>query len=140
MIKYIRRAAESGVKVRLLVRGMFSLVLDSSTANIEARGLIDRYLEHSRVYFFANGGNELCYISSADLMSRNLDNRIEVSVPVYDNAIKNELRDILEISWKDNVKSRILDESLSNKYYRGGEVKTRSQDEIYGYLKEKHGS
>jgi len=140
MIKYIRRAAESGVKVRLLVRGMFSLVLDSSTANIEARGLIDRYLEHSRVYFFANGGNELCYISSADLMSRNLDNRIEVSVPVYDNAIRNELRDILEISWKDNVKSRILDESLSNKYYRGGEVKTRSQDEIYGYLKEKHGS
>ena len=140
MIKYIRRAAESGVRVRLLVRGMFSLVLDSSTANIEARGLIDRYLEHSRVYFFANGGNELCYISSADLMSRNLDNRIEVSVPVYDNAIRNELRDILEISWKDNVKSRILDESLSNKYYRGGEAKIRSQDEIYGYLKEKHGS
>ena len=140
MIKYIRRAAESGVRVRLLVRGMFSLVLDSSTANIEARGLIDRYLEHSRVYFFSNGGNELCYISSADLMSRNLDNRIEVAVPIYDSSIRNELRDILEISWKDNIKSRILDESLSNKYYRGGEVKTRSQDEIYGYLKEKHGS
>ncbi len=140
MIKYIRRAAESGVRVRLLVRGMFSLVLDSSTANIEARGLIDRYLEHSRVYFFSNGGNELCYISSADLMSRNLDNRIEVAVPIYDSSIRNELRDILEISWNDNIKSRILDESLSNKYYRGGEVKTRSQDEIYGYLKEKHGS
>jgi len=140
IIKYIRRAAESGVKVRLLVRGMFSLVLDSSTANIEARGLIDRYLEHSRVYFFANGGNELCYISSADLMSRNLDNRIEVTVPVYDNAIRNELRDILEISWKDNVKSRILDESLSNKYFRGGDVRIRSQDEIYNYLKEKHRS
>lgn len=140
MIKYIRRAAESGVRVRLLVRGMFSLVLDSSTANIEARGLIDRYLEHSRVYFFSNGGNELCYISSADLMSRNLDNRIEVAVPIYDSSIRNELRDILEISWKDNIKSRILDESLSNKYYRGGENKTRSQDEIYGYLKEKHGS
>ncbi|HOU83544.1 MAG TPA: polyphosphate kinase 1 [Spirochaetota bacterium] len=140
MIKYIRRAAESGVRVRLLIRGMFSLVLNSSTVNIEARGLIDRYLEHSRVYFFANGGNELCYISSADLMSRNLDNRIEVAVPIYDSSIRNELREILEISWKDNVKSRILDESLSNKYYRGGEVITRSQDEIYGYLKEKHGS
>ncbi len=140
MIKHIRRAAESGVRVRLLIRGMFSLVLNSSTVNIEARGLIDRYLEHSRVYFFANGGNELCYISSADLMSRNLDNRIEVAVPIYDSSIRNELREILEISWKDNVKSRILDESLSNKYYRGGEVITRSQDEIYGYLKEKHGS
>lgn len=140
MIKYIRRAAESGVRVRLFIRGMFSLVLNSSTVNIEARGLIDRYLEHSRVYFFANGGNELCYISSADLMSRNLDNRIEVAVPIYDSSIRNELREILEISWKDNVKSRILDESLSNKYYRGGEVITRSQDEIYGYLKEKHGS
>jgi len=140
MIKHIRRAAESGVRVRLLIRGMFSLVLNSSTVNIEARGLIDRYLEHSRVYFFANGGNELCYISSADLMSRNLDNRIEVAVPIYDSSIRNELREILEISWKDNVKSRILDESLSNKYYRGGELITRSQDEIYGYLKEKHGS
>jgi len=140
MIKHIRRAAESGVRVRLLIRGMFTLVLNSSTVNIEARGLIDRYLEHSRVYFFANGGNELCYISSADLMSRNLDNRIEVAVPIYDSSIRNELREILEISWKDNVKSRILDESLSNKYYRGGELITRSQDEIYGYLKEKHGS
>ncbi|HOR44142.1 MAG TPA: polyphosphate kinase 1, partial [Spirochaetota bacterium] len=109
MIKHIRRAAESGVRVRLLIRGMFSLVLNSSTVNIEARGLIDRYLEHSRVYFFANGGNELCYISSADLMSRNLDNRIEVAVPIYDSSIRNELREILEISWKDNVKSRILD-------------------------------
>ncbi|MBP7901873.1 MAG: polyphosphate kinase 1 [Spirochaetes bacterium] len=139
MIKYIRRAAEAGVKIRLLVRGMFSLVLESSVPNIEARGLIDRYLEHSRVYFFANGGNGLCYISSADLMNRNLDNRIEVTVPIYDDSIRRELRDIFEISWKDNVKARILDESLSNKYYRDGETKTRSQDEIYAYLREKHG-
>lgn len=137
IIKYLYKASAAGVKIRLIVRGMFSLVTGSHCPNIEARGIIDKYLEHARVYFFENGGNELCYMSSADLMVRNLDSRIEVTVPVYEPEIRKEMREILELTWRDDVKARVLDETLSNKRYSDGKGIFRSQSDIYEYLKNK---
>ena len=78
--------------------------------NIKAIGIVDRFLEHSRFLIFCNGGNEQIYISSADLMTRNLDHRIEVTCPVFDKSIKAEIRKIFDIQWNDNVKARIFDE------------------------------
>lgn len=109
-------AARAGVEVKLNVRGMFALFSSSPEENYKicSIGLIDRYLEHSRVYYFYNNGKENLYISSADLMSRNLDRRVEVSAPIYDVELKKELMGFLELQWKDNTSARILDNELTN--------------------------
>lgn len=140
IIKHLYKASSAGVRIRLIVRGMFSLIAGRAglSENIEARGLVDRYLEHSRVYLFGNAGKELCFISSADLMNRNLNGRIEVTCPILDETLHAEIRDIMEILWKDNVKARVLDENLGNRYYRAEGSRVRAQDAIYEYLKEKH--
>jgi polyphosphate kinase len=92
---------------------MLSLVpgITKVSENIEAIGIVDRFLEHSRYYIFCNGGNEQIYISSADLMPRNLDHRIEVTCPIFDKIIKCEIRRIFDIQWSDNVKARVYDEN-----------------------------
>lgn len=115
-------AAKAGVDVRLSVRGMFSLISVSSEEKyaIKSIGIIDRYLEHSRVYYFYNGGKENMYISSADLMSRNLDRRVEVTVPVYDPGLKKELAGFLDLQWNDNTSARLLDNELTNQINRKG--------------------
>jgi polyphosphate kinase len=87
---------------------------------------------------FRNGGKEEIFISSADLMTRNLDHRIEVTCPIFDKNIKNELIQIFEILWNDNVKARKLDASLSNKFVKPGKKEYRSQVEVYNYLKKVH--
>lgn len=140
MINYLYEASSAGVSVKLIVRGMISLVpgIKDISENIKARGIVDRFLEHSRFMIFCNGGNEECYITSADLMTRNIDHRIEVTCPVFDKTIKNELKNLFDIQWQDNVKSRIIDSSLSNKYVKSGEKTVHSQTEIYNYLKEIH--
>lgn len=109
-------AAKAGVEVQLNVRGMFSLISGSAEENyfIPSIGIIDRYLEHSRVFYFFHGGKENIYISSADLMSRNLDRRVEVTVPIYDPDLKKELIEFLNLQWKDNTSARILDNDLTN--------------------------
>jgi polyphosphate kinase len=109
-------AAKAGVEVRLNVRGMFSLISASTDENynIPSVGIIDRYLEHSRIYYFYNGGKESIYLSSADLMSRNLDRRVEVTVPIYDPDMKKELWGFLNLQWSDNTSARILDNELTN--------------------------
>jgi len=136
LIKLLYSASKAGVKIKLLVRGMFSLVpgIPNQSENIEARGIVDKYLEHSRLMIFHNKGDNICYISSADLMPRNLDNRIEVACPVYSRVLKKQLIDIFNISWADNVKARVLNEHLSNEYYRNDTSKCRSQIEIQKYL------
>jgi polyphosphate kinase len=108
MIELLYRASRAGVKIRLIVRGMFTLEpgVKGLSENIEAIRLVDRYLEHARVLFFANGGSEKCYIGSGDWMQRNLDHRVEVACPVHDIGLKGELRDILEMQWRDNMKAR----------------------------------
>jgi polyphosphate kinase len=93
-------------------------------------------LEHARVFVFANDGAEKIFISSADWMSRNLDSRSEVAVPIYDEEIRKQLKDILNIQLSGNTKVRILDKKQENIYKRQqpGEKKVRVQDEIYNYL------
>jgi len=115
-------AAKAGVDVRINVRGMLALISTSVEDNysIPSIGIIDRYLEHSRIYYFYGGGKENIYISSADLMTRNLDRRVEVTVPIYDPELKKELLGFLDLQWKDNTSARILDNGLSNQINNQG--------------------
>jgi polyphosphate kinase len=137
IIDHLYEAGNAGVKIRIIVRGMFSLVpgVKKLSENIEAIGIVDRFLEHSRFFIFCNGGNEQIYISSADLMTRNLDHRIEVTCPIFDKSIKSEIRKSFEIQWSDNVKARIIDENQSNKFVKPGKDIIHSQIEVYNWLK-----
>jgi polyphosphate kinase len=137
MISKLYKAADAGVTIRLIVRGMFSMAPGANgvSSNIRAIGIVDRYLEHSRFLVFCNGGDELVYITSADLMPRNLDRRIEVTCPVWDPSIRKEIKDVFDIQWNDNVKARILDDTLSNRLADPGDNKPlRSQTEIHSYI------
>jgi len=143
MIDLLYDASREGVKIDLIVRGICSLVpgVRGMSENITAVSIIDRFLEHSRIFVFCNGGDEKYYISSADWMPRNLDRRVEVVAPVYDKRLKKELRDYLEIQLNDNVKARMINERQDNKYRerRPGEKTVRAQMEFHEYLKKKTG-
>lgn len=103
--------------------------------NIKVISVLDRFLEHSRVYVFHNGGDTDVYISSADWMTRNIDHRVEVGVPIYDLRIKQQILDIMQIQLKDNVKGRHLDANQTNSYVkRGNRRNIRSQQQTYEYL------
>jgi polyphosphate kinase len=119
---------------------MISLVpgLKEISENIKAIGIVDRFLEHTRFMIFCNGGVEECYISSADLMTRNIEHRIEVTCPVFDKTIKNEMKEIFEIQWSDNVKARKLDTSLSNSFVKPGKKAIQSQIEVHSFIKKVH--
>lgn len=116
IIGRLHDAAKAGVEVRLNVRGMFAIFPDSAEDKYSIRsiGIIDRYLEHSRIFYFYCSGKENIFISSADLMSRNLDRRVEATVPIYEPEIKKELLGFLDLQWKDNTSARILDNGLTN--------------------------
>jgi len=103
--------------------------------NIEAISILDRYLEHSRVIIFENGGDPKYYLGSADWMPRNLDYRVEVTTPVFDDTVKRQLRDHFEIIWKDNVKSRWHNAELDNAYRQIRGPKIRSQYAMHDYVK-----
>lgn len=138
IIQKLYEANKAGVEIVLLVRGMFSLItqIKDISDKIEAYGIIDMFLEHSRLFIFCNNNNPLFYISSADFMYRNLDKRVEVSVPIYDEKFKQILWDIFQIIRKDNYASRILDKKLKNKLNRTKDSAIwRSQIEVYKYLK-----
>ncbi|TBW29220.1 polyphosphate kinase 1 [Gramella sp. KN1008] len=142
MIELLYKASQAGVEIRMLVRGFTSLIpgVEGLSENIYMTSIVDRFLEHGRIYIFENGGDERMFYGSADWMNRNLDRRIEVISPVLDEDIKQEFKDILNIQLSDNVKARIQDASESNKYVESkkGEKAIRSQYAIYEYLKEKH--
>jgi polyphosphate kinase len=137
IINHLYEASKAGVTIRLIIRGMISLVpgLKDISENIKAIGIVDRFLEHTRFMIFCNGGNEECYISSADLMTRNIEHRIEVTCPVFDKSIRNEMKEIFEIQWSDNVKARKLDSALSNEFVNPGKKQIQSQIEVYNYIK-----
>lgn len=139
MIDKLYEASRAGVKVQMIVRGICCLIpgVKGMSENIEVLSVIDKFLEHTRLYTFCNNDNPKVYISSADFMTRNIENRVEVSCPIYDEDIKQELIDTFNICWSDNVKARILDESQSNKYKQNNEEKVRSQFATYNYLKKK---
>ena len=129
-------ASNVGVKIQLQIRGICSLIpgVKGMSANIEAISIVDNYLEHSRVYIFGNENNPEVYISSADFMTRNIDGRVEVSCPIYDERIKDELIDIFDIGWRGNVKARLHSNKLDNKYrVRGSNPVFRAQQETYNY-------
>lgn len=133
----IQEAANAGVPVKLIVRSMFSLVLEEGSP-IEAISIVDKYLEHSRMLIFENEGQPEVYLSSADFMPRNFDSRVETMFPVYDKRLKGQLIEYFEIQWKDNTKVRILDERLQNRYRerKKDEAPKRAQFDIENYLRE----
>ena len=131
------RASQAGVKIRGIVRGMCSLIpgLKGISENIEIISIVDRFLEHPRVMVFEGGGERKVFISSADWMTRNMDNRIEVGCPIYDKNLQQRIVDIMDIQFRDTLKARVIDKEQSNKYVaRGNRKKLRSQIEIYDYL------
>jgi polyphosphate kinase len=137
LINQLYEASQAGVTIRMIVRGMFSITtgIKNISENIKAIGIVDRFLEHTRFMIFCNGGNEDYYISSADLMTRNIEHRIEVTCPVFDKNIKSELKEIFEIQWADNVKARKLDPGLSNKFVKPGKKIIHSQMEVYNFVR-----
>lgn len=140
LISRLYLAARAGVKLQLVVRGIFCMYTENDhfIHPVKAISIVDEYLEHARVFIFHNDGDEKVYISSADWMVRNLDHRVEATCPIFDTNIKKVLKNILEIQLSDNVKARILDNDLSNRYVRDRkQKKVRSQVEIYNYLHQK---
>lgn len=139
MIDKLYEASRAGVKIQMIVRGICSLVpgIKGMSENIEVVSIIDKFLEHTRLYMFCNNNDDKVYISSADWMTRNVDNRVEVSCPIYQEDIKQELLDVFDICWSDNVKARTIDSSQSNAYRRDNNVKVRAQFALYDYFKNK---
>lgn len=138
LIEKLYEAAQAGVAIRMIVRGIYCAVNQKDfKEKIKAISIVDEYLEHARVMYFYNKGAEDMYISSADWMTRNLDYRIEAAAKITDKNLKKELKDILDIQLKDNVKARILDKKLSNEYIDNDKEECRSQIETYRYLKAK---
>ncbi|KNC07228.1 polyphosphate kinase 1 [Pantoea sp. BIGb0393] len=138
LVDRLYAASSAGVKINLLVRGMCSLIPDlpGISENIRITSIVDRYLEHDRVYIFENGGEKKVFLSSADWMTRNIDHRIEVAVAILDPRVKQRILDIIAILFSDTVKARIVDKELSNRYVpRGNRKKVRSQLAIYDYIK-----
>ncbi|MEC9261693.1 MAG: polyphosphate kinase 1 [Pseudomonadota bacterium] len=139
LIDDLYRASQAGVKIRGIVRGMCGLRpgIKGLSENIELISIVDRFLEHPRVMIFNGGGNRKVYISSADWMTRNMDNRIEVGAPIYDEVLQQRIVDIMEIQFRDTLKARQIDKDQLNQYVkRGNRKKLRSQEEIYTYLKQ----
>ncbi|MBK7174724.1 MAG: polyphosphate kinase 1 [Bacteroidales bacterium] len=138
-VKKLYEASQAGVKIKLIIRGICVLVpgVPGLSENIEAISIVDRFLEHSRVFVFANSGDPLYYISSADWMVRNFDHRIEVACPVYDPVIKSELKTMLDIQLSDNSKSRLLGNQNTNEYIERepGVKKIQSQLETYHFFR-----
>jgi polyphosphate kinase len=139
LIDKLNEAARAGVTVQLIVRGIFCMLSESKKFKqpVHAISIIDEYLEHARVFIFHNGGKEKVYISSADWMVRNIDHRVEVTCPIYDEGIRKVLKNMLKIQLSDNVKARILNNSLTNEYVKSEGKKIRAQVEQYIYLQSK---
>jgi polyphosphate kinase len=107
--------------------------------NISVISIVDKYLEHARVQIYGNGGKELIYLTSADFMTRNIDNRVEVGFPIYSEELRKEIRDIINIQLADNTKAREINAGNTNKYHKTkSDVLVRAQMDIYNYLKNKY--
>ncbi|RDK83825.1 polyphosphate kinase 1 [Marinirhabdus gelatinilytica] len=137
MIKLLYRASNAGVTIRLLVRGICSLVpgVKGQSENIHITSILDRFLEHGRVYIFGNNGDPKIFIGSADWMKRNLSHRIEVVTPILDEDHKKTLLDLIELQLQDNVKARIIDEQQKNTYVSNDSDKLQAQLATYDYFK-----
>ncbi len=140
MIDKIYEAGAAGVKIQMIIRGMCCLIpgVPGLSENIKVISIIDKYLEHARIWIFTNGGDEKIYLSSADFLTRNLDRRVEVGFPVLDPYVKQEISDIISIQLNDNTKAREINKFNNNRYVRTRSGKQyRAQYDIYTYLKNK---
>lgn len=139
MVDKLYEASRAGVKVQLIIRGVCCLIpgIKGMSENIEAISIVDKFLEHPRVFIFGNEGNPKIYISSADWMTRNLDYRVEVGCPIYDDAVREELLETFDICWKDNIKARVFSKKQDNAYRDDDKPKLRSQFALYDYYKKK---
>jgi polyphosphate kinase len=141
IVEKLYEASNAGVKVKLIVRGICCLVpgIKGFSENITVISIIDKFLEHARVFIFGNNGNEQMFLSSADLMSRNFEHRVEVGFPVLDAEVRQEIRDIIDFQLQDNVKARDITRMNNNKYHKNRiSTKVRAQVQTYNYLKNKH--
>ncbi len=134
IIEKLYEASNAGVKIDLIIRGICCLIpqVKGFSENIRAISIVDRFLEHARIFWFSNNGKDEIYLSSADFMRRNLSYRIETAFPIYDKNIKAEIKNFLELQLTDNVKARVLDKTRSNAYHNtGDDMPIRSQIETY---------
>jgi polyphosphate kinase len=142
MIDWLYQASNAGVKIRMIIRGICCAIpgVPGMSANMRAVSIVDRYLEHARVFIFHNGGDERYYVASADWMTRNLSHRIEAGFPIYDEAMKKEIRQFIDLELRDTVKARIIAKGRNNKYKHGvsGSEKVQAQVDFYKYLRSKH--
>ncbi len=139
MVDALYDASRAGVKIQLIIRGICCLIpgVPGMSENIEAISVVDKFLEHPRLFIFGNSGDPIIYISSADWMTRNIENRVEVGCPVYEPNLKQELLATFDISWRDNVKARIFSAAQDNAYVKNDQPQIRSQFATYDYYKEK---
>ena len=138
MIEKLYEASKAGVKITIITRGICSLVagVEGVSDNIQVLSIVDRFLEHARIFMFNNGGKEEIYLSSADWMNRNLSHRVETAFPVYAPKLRQIVRDVMDLQLKDNVKARILSATETNVYKTNDEdIATRAQVETYFYFK-----
>jgi len=141
IVEKLYEASNAGVKIKLIVRGICCLIpgIKDFSENITVISIIDKFLEHARVFIFGNNGQEEMFLSSADLMSRNFEHRVEVGFPVLDDEVKQEIRDIIDFQLQDNVKARDITRMNNNKYHKNRiSTKVRAQVQTYNYLKNKH--
>jgi len=139
MIDKLYEASNAGVSIKMIVRGICCLIpgVKEMSENIQVISVVDKFLEHPRVYIFENGGEEKIYISSADFMTRNIENRVEVAVPIYDISLKCQITDVFNLIWKDNVKARKINGVIQNEFISSKNNKIRSQWAIYDYYRNK---
>lgn len=138
MVDKLYEASRAGVKVQMVVRGICCLIpgVKGMSENIEVISVVDKFLEHTRLFIFGNNDDPKVFISSADWMTRNIENRVEVTCPIYDEDIKKELQDIFEISWNDNTKARYVNSEIENLYKTNDQPASRSQFATYNYYLE----
>ena len=141
LVEKLYQASQAGVKIKMIVRGICCLVpgVKGLSENITVLSVVDKFLEHSRVIIFENAGEKKIYLSSADFMTRNIENRVEVACPVYDKELQQQILDTFELSWKDNTKARIVNQNPQNKMVKpkAGDNIQRSQWTTYDYYKNK---
>ena len=139
MIDKLYKASQEGVKIDLIIRGINCLIpgVKGMSENIRAISIVDKFLEHTRMFIFANGGDPKVYISSADWMTRNIENRVEVGVPIYQENLKTELMEVFDIYWNDNQKARVFSANQDNAYRKNKKEPLRAQFALYDYYKSK---
>ena len=137
MIEKLYEASNAGVPIKMIVRGICCLIpgVKGMSENIEVISIVDKFLEHPRVYYFTNLDKPKIYISSADFMTRNIENRVEVATPIYDLNLQQQIIDVFDITWNDNVKARRINGYTQNQFIRNNKSPVRSQLDIYEYYR-----